>query len=414
VAIKAGQILHDAYGFVIDRIQTGGATGLNIPEEKVYEVGNFQAVATVRDTPDLSFDLETFDVSTELEALLTFTDPTLVVNGDSFDLATSVPMDIISPIKDGWNIYNASRGVVVPYLNLETSNYRFEIAGNATQRHTLRGDSYFFVDGSPYYEEFDGNGATATFNITHGPAQPYTYQGKVHYMLGACIVAPDRTYKRLFLGDDFTNTATSITLTNPTMAPTGSTVKVVYGSVTPSVYPQEGLTPLGNVVHETVDFKPAAVRGRNIDVYVGNDAATPTFTRWGSVQSAEVNWSVTLDKDEEFGNSQYVSQDHDVPEVSGNIVIRPRDPAELWQRVHEVTNVAPGNVAGPLTSVGLPMEIRISDPETGARHKTLYIPDARFKPPAIEGRVQQKVEPTFEWTSDGGKLLIYKGVRPGT
>jgi hypothetical protein len=121
---------------------------------------------------------------------------------------------------------------------------------------------------------------------------------------------------------------------------------------------------------------------------------------------------VTLDRDEEFGNTQYVSQDHDVPEVSGNLVIRPRDTAELWRRVQEVTNVTAGNVAGPLTSVPLPMEIRISDPDTGTRTKTLYIPDARFKPPAIEGRVQQKLDPTFEWTSDSGTLLIYQGARP--
>lgn len=411
MAIKAGQILHDAYGFVVDRIQTGGATSLNIPEEKVYEVGNFQAVATIRDTPDLSFGLDTFDVSTEIEALITFTDPTMVTDGDSFDLATGVPMDIISPIKDGWNIYNASRGVVIPYLSLESSNYRFEMKGNASQRHTLRGDSYFFVDGSPYYEEFDGDGATATFNITNGPAQPYDYQGKTNFILGATVVQADRTYKRLILDGDFTNTATSITLLDPTIAPTGSTIKVVYGSATPSQYPQEGMTPLGHPVHEPVPGKPAAVRGRNIDVYVGNDAATPVFQRWGSVQSAEVNWSVTLDKDEEFGNSQVVSQDHDVPEVSGNVVLRPRDPAELWKRVQEVTNVAPGNVAGPLTSVGLPLEIRISDPDSGMRLKTLYVPDARFKPPAIEGRVQQKLEPTFEWTSDGGNLQIFKGAR---
>jgi hypothetical protein len=405
VAIKAGQILHDAYGFIIDRIQTGGATSLNIPEEKIYEVGNFQAVATVRDTPDLSFDLETFDVSTEIEALLTFTDPTLVAPGDSFDLATAVPMDIISPIKDGWNIYNASRGVVVPYLNLESSSYRFEMKGNATQKHTLKGDSYFFVDGSPYYEEYDGDGATTVFTLAH-TAQPYDYSGKTNYVLGACVVNADRTYKRLFLDDDYTNTATSITLTDPTLAPTGSTLKVVYGSTDPSNYPQ--------TVHATTATKPAAVRGRNVDIYVGTNAATPVFSRWASVQSAEVNWSVTLDKDEEFGNAQYVSQDHDVPEVAGNIVIRPRDTAEMWARVQEVTNVTAGNVAGPLTSVPLPIEIRISDPDTGDRHKTLYVPDARFKPPAVEGRVQQKLEPTFEWTSDGGNLLIFNGERPGT
>jgi hypothetical protein len=65
VAIKAGQIIHDAQGFVVDRIQTGGVSNLNIPEEKIYELGNFFTVATIRDIPDLSFDLESLDVSTE-------------------------------------------------------------------------------------------------------------------------------------------------------------------------------------------------------------------------------------------------------------------------------------------------------------------------------------------------------------
>lgn len=406
MAIKAGQILHDAYGFIIDRIQTGGATGLNIPEEKIYEVGNFQAVGTIRDSPDLSFDLETFDASTEIEALLTFLDPTATVAGDSFDLATAVPMDVISPLKDAWNVYTSARGVVIPYLTLESSSYRFEIKGNHTQRHTLRGDSYYFVDGSPFYEEFDGDGVTGTFSFTHAPAQPYVYAGKTHYALGACIVYADRTYKRLFLDTDFTNTATDISLVDAADAPTGSTLKVVYGSATSVTYPQS--------VHALPAVKPAALRGRNIDVYIGDSAATPTFTRWTSVQSAEVNWSVTLDKDEEFGNAQYVAQDHDVPEVSGNIVVRPRDTQELWDKVQQVTNVPPGQVAGPLTSVTLPMEIRLSDPDTGARLKTLYVPDARFKPPAVEGRVQQKVEPTFEWTSDGGVLYVYSGNRYGT
>jgi hypothetical protein len=414
MAIKAGQILHDAYGFVVDRIQTGGATGLNIPEEKVYEVGNFQAVATVRDTPDLSFDLESFDVSTEIEALMTFTDPTLAVDGDMFDLSTMVPMDVISPIKDGWNIFTASRGVVIPYLTLESSSYRFEVRGNSSQRHTLRGDSYFFVDGSPYYEEYDGDGTTTAFNFTHGPAQPYSYLGQTYYALGACIVYPNRTYKRLFFGDDYTNTANGLVLTDPALAPTGSTIKVVYGSTQVATYTQAGNTPAphNHKVHEDVTYKPAAVRGKNVDIYLGDNAATPTFSRWTSVQSAEVNWRVTLDQDREFGNAQYVAQDHDVPEVSGNVVVRPRDVAELWDRVYDIAGVPRGNVAGPLTSVGVPMEIRVSDPDSGVRLKTLYVPDARFKPPAISGRVQTKLEPTFEWTSDGGTLQIYKGARP--
>lgn len=360
----------------------------------------------MRDTPDLSFTLESFDVSTELEALLTANDPTTSVSGDDFNLSNSIPIDIVSPIKDGWNIYTSSRGVIVPCLTLESSRYRFQVRGNSSQQHTLRGDSYFFVDGSPRYEEFVGNGVTTVFSITHGPALPYVYQGVTHYILGVSVVLSDGTFRRLFQGTDFTNTSSGFTLLDPTVAPTGSTLRAVYGAAAAVSYPQS--------VHQGVSVKPAALRGRNIDVYVGTNAATPTFTRWTSVQSADVNFTLRLDKDEEFGNTQYVSQDHDVPEVSGNITIRPRDTAELWERIYQVTNVTAGTVAGPLTSTTVPIEIRLSDPDTGVRLKTLYIPDARFKPPAIEGRVQQKLEPSFEWSSDGGNLHIYKGNRTGT
>lgn len=360
-------------------------------------------MGTVRDSPDLSFDLETFDATTEIEALLTCIDPIGVTSGDMFDLSTACPMDIISPIKDAWKVYTSTHGVIIPYLTLESSAYRFELRGNHTQRHTLRGDSYFFVD-SPVYEEFPGDGTTATFLFENAPAQPYNYGGKVTYALGVSVVDANRVCTRLFLDDHYTNTANDITLTDPTLVPTGSTLRVVYGAAgITKDYPQS--------MNADTDVKPAALRGRNVDVYIGTNDATPVFSRWSSVQSAEVNFSLTLDKDEEFGNAQYVAQDHDVPEVSGNIVVRPRDVTELWAKVYEVTNVTPGEVAGPLTSVTLPMEIRLTDPDDGTRLKTLYVPDARFKPPAIEGRVQAKSEPTFEWTSDGGILEVYDGTR---
>ncbi len=57
------------------------------------------------------------------------------------------------------------------------------------------------------------------------------------------------------------------------------------------------------------------------------------------------------------------------------------------------------------------MEIRISDPDTGVVLKTLYVPDARFQIPGVQGRVQTKLETTFNFTSDGGSLTVYSGER---
>lgn len=217
-----------------------------------------------------------------------------------------------------------------------------------------------------------------------------------------CTISATGVYKRLFHGSDYTDTTTTVTLL--AAAPVGGKVRIVYGSTTAANYPQS--------VHQDVTVKPAAVRGKDIDVYIGTTDATPTFTRWTGVQNFEVAWKVTLDNDEEFGNYHYVAQDYDYPDVSGTITVRSRDPQDLWDKIYQVANITGTQVAGPNTSVGLPIELRINNPDTGARIKTLYVPDARFTPPPIQGRVAQKLEPQFAFTSDTGVLKVYAGARP--
>ncbi len=351
----------------------------------------------------MSFDVESLDVSTEFEALLLHLDPTATNDGDEFDFQFAKPIDVISPFKAGTGLFNIVKGIVIPYLTLENVTYRFGLRQNATQSFTMRGDSAFYLNGSPYTQEYSGNGVTATFNFTN-TAIPYEESGDTIHALSVCTVFTDGTYRRLFYGDDYTDTSAGFTLTDPAGdAPTGSTVHVAYGSTTAATYPQS--------VHQNVSTKPAAVRGKDIDVYIGTSAATPVFSRWTGVQSFEATRRVTLDNDEEFGNPHYVSADYDTAEVSGTITVRPRDPADLWDKIYQVANVPTNEVAGPLTSIGLPMELRINDPDTGDRVKTLYVPDARFTIPGVQGRVESKTEVSFGWNSDGGTMLVYAGER---
>lgn len=401
MAIKSGQILHDAQGFVIDRIQTAGAGNVNIPEEKIYELGNFRTVATVRDIPDLSFDLESFDVSCEFESVLTGEDPSQIYDGQEFDFGDAIPLDILSPFKAGTNEYNIVKGVALPYLTLEKATYRFGLRQNATQQFTLRGDSIYYVPGTPYYQVFQNTG-TGSYSFAHTGIE-YVESGDSIYAL--CVTLVDTTtksYKRLFLGTDYTNTSAGFTLLTDLSA-TYNKIHVVYGSATAATYSQS--------VHENVSTKPATVRGKDIDLYIGTNDATPVFSRWTGVQSVEVNWSVNLQNDEEFGNSHYVSSDYDVADVSGSVTVKPEDPADLWERVAEVADVATNKIVGPFTSVFLPMEIRISDPDAGTVVKTLYVEDARFKIPGPQGRVQQKLEVQIPWVSDGGNLKVINGER---
>lgn len=408
MAIKAGQILHVAglgTGYVIDRVQSAGASNLNIPEEKIYELGNYQTVATIRDIPDLSFDLESFDTSCEWEALLCGQDPTTLSAGQEFDFLQSMPLDVISPFKDKGGAFTVIRGVAIPYLNLESLTYRFGVGQSATQSATLRGDGIYYVPGSPYNQEFTITaGANQVYNLAN-TALSFADGGDTLYALSVCAKNPTTgTYKRLFFGEDYTNTASAVTVLADMDALGYTKLHVVYGSATAATYLQS--------VHPSDTVKPAAVRAKDIDVYISDGGATPTLVRWKGVQDFEVTRRVNLDRDEEFGNSHVVAQDYDTADVTGSITVKAEDAEYLFSLIQQVANVSSSEIAGALTSNSLAMELRISHPSTGARLKTLYVSDARIQVPAIQGRVQQKLSVQFPFTSDGGNLKVYNGARP--
>lgn len=398
MAIKGGQILHVSGGFVIDRIQTGGVTGINVNEDRLEELGNYEAIGTLRDIPDLTFELESFDVTTELESVLTGGDNS-EADGTLFDLATFVPIDIISPFKGTGQVFTVDGGVIIPFLSLESMSYAFSLTDAATMTATLRGDSVFYVyNGSVYAEAFNGTGAQTVFNFTNGPAYKSTISGSDYYGLSV-MVNDGTTWNRQRLGTDYTNTNAAITFQAGSIPPSGTgNVKVVYGSGVASSYLQ--------AVHDTT--KPAGVRGRDIFVRLSDGAATPTYTSWLGVQSANVDWSVTLERDEEFGNPQVVAQDFDVPEVSGSVTMKPADNDALFLQIQRVAGITSTDIANATQDPPeLDVEIKIVD-DTGATTKTLVVPDAKFVMPSIQGQVGSKLEQDFTFTSASGTLNVYK------
>lgn len=400
MAIKSGQFLHEGNGFIIDRIQTGGASSLNIPEEKIYELGNYQSVATVRDTPELSFDMESFDMSTEIEALLTGQNPSNTVSGDMFDLSNSMPMDVVSPFK-ATGIYDVIRGIAIPYLTLESATYRFGVRESSTQSFTLRGDSIYYVPGTPIFENIPLVDGTTTYSLTN-TAIPYAEGGDTLYVLSATVKDPDTyQYRRLVFGADFTSTTTDITVNSDYFDEGFTELHVVYGTLATIEYPQS--------IHPLATVKPAAIRGRDVDVYVSTGGATPVLARWNGIQNFEVTRSVTLENDEELGNYQFVDSSYDQADVTGSITLNPRDVQDLWSKMAQIANVTETEVIGPFSSVPLEVEVRVTNPDTGDRIKTLSMPTARFMLPNVQGQVQQKQEVTLSFSDDTGVLHVYDG-----
>ena len=479
MAIKSGQVVHAGNGVtVIDRIQSAGPGQLNIPTEKIYEVGNYKSVATIRDTPDLSFSMESYDVSTEVEAMLTraassrvlgkldwddtassLTGPagtfkpadagrdielvlpsgTVVVAeiltvtddeevklttaltggadisgigariiGNGIELNRSMPLDIGSQFKAGEKAsdpFSVVKGIGLPFLVLEQMSYRFGLRDNATQSATLRGDSIFYCPAGVRVEEVAGTGTAGQTIVTSERA----YQvgdGDKRYVLSVTVGET-----RLTAGADYTESIGTITggaaistITLVAPVPVTSYVRIMYSSPTAMSYPQS--------VHETTIIKPAAVRGRDIEVYLGgydpDDRASSAGNKVTMVQSANVDWRVTLEKDEEFGNYYAVAQDADVPTVNGQIDVKPRDPEDMYRVLRKITGFTDATkIMSTTSAIPLELDIVIKNPDTGLPIKRLHIPDARFTAPGYDARVQQKTSLSLSFESDEGSLVLY-------
>jgi len=336
-----------------------------------------------------------------------------MVDGDSINMAASLPLDILDQIKQGVsapNPFEVEGSAVVPYLTLESLSYSFGVKDNAKQTASLRGDSLFYnpAASSAYRQVAAGTGTggqTVTLANT-----AYPYNGAVldgtKYVLAARLASG----QRLFYGTDYTEVATgggdakSVVVTFVAPIPTTDHVIVIYASDVVASYPQDVATPVTNIT-------PAAIRGPSIEVFV---AGTSLSDRWTSVQTVTLDWKVTLDQDREFSNTQLVDQDFFVPDVAGTVVIKPRNYADFYKKLAATAGLATLNeVGGAVTTTPLTLAIVLHSPVDNTILKTLYVPDARFTLPGFSGQVQQKLSMTFPWSSDTGVYTVYKGQMPG-
>lgn len=331
---------------------------------------------------------------------------TITLN-NAMKFSSAYPIDVVSHFKAGATAttpYNVVGSVAIPFLTLESVSYKFGLSDSASQTCSLKGDLVYYNPAATLVEETTG---TNTANQSVPLAQlavPFTdstVAGGVRYALSVSLASG----KRLTYGSDYTENASgggqakTVTLTILAAVAASDKIRVTYGTTSAVSYPQASHA----VVSTT---RPAALRGRNIEVYIGGHAIS---NRWTSVQSVQLDWKVTLQRDEEFSNSQIVSQDYDVPDVTGNVVLKPRDYAELYAKIRQIAGVTSGESAGPLTTTPLSLDIVLKSDVDGSPLKTLSIPDARFNLPGYSGRVQQKLEVTFDWTSDTGDMTITQG-----
>lgn len=422
MAIRAGQILFDVGGFVIDRIQTAGVNNLNIAAEKISEVGDFNTVGIVRDIPDLTFEIQSLDVSTDIEALMCNTTPTAVTagtgaspTGTALSFLNTGPLDVTSPFRAANQQYNIVQGVVVPFLNLEQVQYRFGLRANAEETFTMRGDAVYYVPGVPIHETAPGtNTAGATYTFSYGPAIIYHELGQSFYALSAWWYDPPTgQVLRLVHNQDYTDTNAGFTLTSATVPiPTTATLHYCYGTAAPTGSLPTPTSPFyyGPNANKPQTVKPSAIRSKDMDVYVG---VAGTMQRLTGVQSYDSSWRVTLQPFEEFGNAHLRSNEFNFADVTGSLGLKGVNPFDTIQKIQDLIGIPHTEIAGANTFPQVQLECRLRDPASHALLKTIYIPDAQFEAPPLSQRANQQLEFTMNFSGATGQMTCYEGERIG-
>lgn len=485
--VRAGQLIHTADLVLLQRLQTAGPNSINLNPTTIEELGNYLSVATTRDTPDLSFPLESFDCTEALEALLLGADPD--GTDDPLLIENYKTLDIASQIKAGRTAtdpFAVVASVGVPTLYLESLSYKFGVTDNASQTASFRGDQIYYSKGSTYVEVTAGLGplgvgagksattdsiadvATARVNgdkivFSDVGASTTLTVGKVYYVVnkttdafkvsatagGAAITIGTATVsyaltqdvntahvalpyngdtstglryglavavdgQRLLFGKDYIETVTgggqakALTISLLTAPATTSEIRVMYQSTVVAEYLQS--------VHDTTAVRPAAIKGKDIKIYItplsGGDVADIDIANLISgVQSVSIDWKVTLEKDQEFGNAQLVGQDFGTPTVTCSIDFKPVDADDIYEHIRKVQQTTEGEVVGATKVVVQSLDVVLHHPDTGDALKTLHIPDVTFDVPTYNAQVGQKLTLTMAGQSDTGALRVYHGER---
>jgi hypothetical protein len=411
MSVHAGSIITVAGANVIDRIQSAGLGDVNVPVETIREVGNRLVVDKVPTEPDFTFTMESYDVSTDLLAWLTGKtgaqasgsppgagDP----DGTAYAWEDCKPVNICSPWKDP---NTGSAGVIqaghlVPAYYATRLTYRFGATDFATQTAELGGGSFYYGPGAPVEAFATGDGAQTAYaspdpTIQHriGGAGGTTFRN-----VFGVIVANQPQIEDV----DFTVTGgngTPATI-HFTVAPaTGALVKFAYFTSAAKSYPQ--------TVHAATIVKPGAVRGRNIQIFLGADRQ-----RMGSVQTFELEATVDSEIEREIGNEDPVGRTINGTDTTGTITVRSKDAPSFLALLSKLTGVAATEVFGYLNLNPIPVEVQIQNPKNpGQILKTLYVSDGIFQPPGTPARVNTPTDFAIRFDSQNGTFVEYKGAK---
>lgn len=415
MSIQAGTILHVGGNNIIDRLQSAGFGNTKMPIEAIREIGNTNIVDKVPGEPDFTFTMESFDVSCEIEAWLVgkVGDGTPAGAPGATDVdGTAYPIDgqhcqwvnVTSPWRDPLSSAGTiDAGHIVPGFYPTKLSYKYGVKENSSETLDLQGSSFYFHESAPVEHYATGDGTTVTFSTPEN-AVPYREGGAggtIFRSIFGVIVDGTLMTKGVDYSTTPTNTAApgiaSITLNVAPAA--GKTVKFCFFSTAIKQFPA--------ALNASSVVKPAAVRGRNICVFLGSGGAAAQV---GAVQSATLEYAVQGQVERELCSPEVTGYTVLGTDVTGDIVVRARDITQIFTLLSKVTGVSRSEVIGWLNTNAIPLSIKIQNPKNPAAIlKTLYVSDAMFDIPDSATKVNTPLDFTLSFQSQTGTYQVFKG-----
>ena len=417
MAIRGGQILHlGGSATIIDRLQSAGAD-VNIGTDTIREVGNYLNVDKVSQDPDITFSMETFDVSTEAEALLSgrLDDANADADGTEYLFSEFKALNIISPWKDeaAGSAGTVDGGVILPGYEATRASYRFGVEDNAGVTFEVSGSDQYLARFVPQNEilAYGGGSPSAQISASAVLHRVGGYDsGEQKYILG--VVKNGQTQ---IDGTDYTITpsagagAEKAVVTFADAPSASDKVEVAYfASAVTASFPQ--------TIHPTTTVKPGAVRGRDIKAYFQLPASgyeASGRVRLPGVQSVTVDAQKQTTLEREMGTLLPIGRTTESVDVTGDMGVHPAGQAAFFKLMRQITGVDALEVVGVLNDFPIGLEIEILNPkDRSVTLKTLYVNDAKFQVPGTPARAGAVVDFTINWESKDGELYIYKGAKP--